>query len=142
VNQQIGNGARVVALTLLDGMILELNICYFVQVLSKNIISIFYLTLNEYKIIIEGKCYSFYNNDIYYRSNIYTNNLYILDLEISMFNTKSKRNILGNQYPSYSWLCKLDHINKTRIIKLYKKDILILLIMNHIKLVKLVYWVR
>jgi hypothetical protein len=46
VNQQIGNGARVVALTLPDGMILELNICYFVQVLSKNIISISYLTLN------------------------------------------------------------------------------------------------
>jgi hypothetical protein len=121
VNQQIGNETRIAALILPDRITLELNICYFVQVLSRNIISISYLTLNEFKINIEGKCYSFYNNDIYYRSNIYTNNLYILDLEMSMFNTKSKRNILGNQHPSYSWLCKLDHINKTRITKLYKK---------------------
>ena len=48
-----------------------------------------------------------------------------------------------NQYPSYLWHCKLDHINETRITKLHKKDILIFFfIMNRMKLVKLVYWVR
>ena len=26
-----------------------------------------------------------------------------------------------NQYPSYLWHCKLDHINETRITKLHKK---------------------
>jgi hypothetical protein len=77
-------------------MILELNNYYFVQVFSRNIISIFYLALNRIKIIIEDKCYFFYNSDVYYRSTIYRNHLYILDLKIFMFNIKSKRNRLGN----------------------------------------------
>jgi hypothetical protein len=35
------------------------------------------------------------------------------------YNNKSIK--LDNQYPSYLWNCKLDHINKTKIIKLYKE---------------------
>jgi hypothetical protein len=72
-------------------MILELNNYYFVQVFSRNIISIFYLALNGFKIIIEDKCCSVFNSDAIYR-----NHLYILDLKIFMLNIKSKRNRLGN----------------------------------------------
>lgn len=93
---QVGNRARVIELTIPIEMILELNNYYFVQVFSRNIISIFYLALNRIKIIIEDKCYFFYNSDVYYRSTIYRNHLYILDLKIFMFNIKSKRNRLGN----------------------------------------------
>jgi len=93
INFQVGNRTRVIVLTIPSGMILEFNNYYFVQVFSRNIISIFYLALNQIKIIIEDKCYSFY---VYYRSTIYRNHLYILDLKIFMFNIKSKRNRLGN----------------------------------------------
>jgi len=80
----IGNGVRVVALvvktyylTFCNKLILELGNCYIVIVLFRNIISIFYLALNAFKFIIEGKYYSFHNNNIYYRLGIYTNDLYI-----------------------------------------------------------------
>jgi len=40
-------------------------------------------------------------NNVYYRFGIYTNDLYILDLEMSMFIIHNKKNILDNQYPIY-----------------------------------------
>jgi len=79
-------------------MILELNNYYFVQVFFRKIVSISYISLDGFKIIIEDKYYSFYNKDVHYRSSIYMNNLYTLGLEMPMFNIKSKRNRLGNQY--------------------------------------------
>jgi hypothetical protein len=73
----------------------------------------------------------------------YTNSLYIPDLELPRFNKNSKKNILDNKYPYYLWHYKLCYINKKRIPKLHKKrKYLFLLIMNHIKLVKLVYWIK
>jgi hypothetical protein len=62
-----------------------------------------------------------YNNDVYYRFNIYTNYLYIHNLEMSLFNINIKKNRIDNQYSSYLWYCKLGHINETRITKLYKE---------------------
>ena len=59
--------------------------------------------------------FSFYNNDIYYGSSTYTNDLYILNLEMLKFNINSKNNILENQYPYYIWYCRLNHNNKIRI---------------------------
>ena len=67
--------------------------------------------MNEFKFIIKGKYYSLYNNDIYYGSNTYTNNLYIPDLEMLRFNLNGKNNILNNQFPCYLWYCKIYHIN-------------------------------
>jgi hypothetical protein len=96
INLQVGNRARVIILIILSGMILELNNYYFIQVFSRNIISIFYLALNGFKIIVEDKCCFFFNSNVYYRSTIYRNHLYILDLKIFMLNIKSKRNRLGN----------------------------------------------
>lgn len=58
---------------------------------------------------------------MFYRSNDYTNSLYILYFEMSMFNINYKKIILDNQYSSYLWHCILGDINKTRITKLYKE---------------------
>jgi hypothetical protein len=125
----VGKEARVAALTLPSGLILELDHLYFVIALSRNIVSIF---------IIKIKCCSFYNNNVYYGSVIFTNVLYIHDLKMSMFNINCN-NKLDNQYPNYLWQCRLCHINETRIIELYKEKYLIRLIINYIKLV---YWVK
>ena len=38
-----------------------------------------------------------YNNDVYYKSNIYTNYLYIHNLEMSLFNINIKKNRIDNQ---------------------------------------------
>jgi hypothetical protein len=38
-----------------------------------------------------------------------------------IFNINNKKNKLNNQYPSYLWHYRLDHINETRITKLNKE---------------------
>ena len=67
---RVENEARVDALaigayyfTLPNKLILELD--YFVIVLSRNIVSIFYLALNGFKFIIKETYHSFYNNDVF-----------------------------------------------------------------------------
>jgi len=51
--------------TLPKRLILELNNCYFVLILSRNIVSICYLALNRFKFVVKGKYCSFYNNDVF-----------------------------------------------------------------------------
>jgi len=41
IDLNIGNEVRIVALTLLNGLILKLDNCYFVIALSRNIVPIF-----------------------------------------------------------------------------------------------------
>jgi len=141
VDLYVGNGTKVVTLTVETyyltfqiGLILELDNCYFVSILSRNIVSVSFLALNGLKFIMNGKCCSFYNDNVYYGYGIYMNSLYILDLDIN-----NKKNKLDNQYLSHLWYCRLGHINEIRITKLNKEKIFIFLIVNYIKLVKLVY---
>ena len=61
----------------------------------------------------------------------------MLDLEMLRFNINSKKNILDNQYPYYLRHYNPSHTDETRIVKLCKKEYLILLIRNHMKLVSL-----
>ena len=60
VDLHVGNKSQVVTLTLPSGLSLELDNCFFVIILSRNIVSIF----NGFKIIIKGKYFFFYNNDV------------------------------------------------------------------------------
>lgn len=122
-----------------SGPLLELDNCYFVLVISKNILFIF---LMDIKVVIKGKYCSFDNNDVYYNLYTYTNGLYIHYLEMFNFNINCMDNKIDIQYPYYLWYYILIHINETKTTKLQKKRYLILLIMNHMKLVKLVYWVK
>jgi hypothetical protein len=69
----IGNGAKVAAiavgtfhLPLPSGLVLELNNCYCILALCKNIISSSCLEeVDAYKIIIKNKCCSIYYNGIF-----------------------------------------------------------------------------
>jgi hypothetical protein len=58
-------------------LILELDNCYFVSVLSRNSISISYLALNGFIFMIEGKCYSFYNNGVFFINLVIIQIVYI-----------------------------------------------------------------
>jgi hypothetical protein len=103
VDLYVGNGTKAVTLTVETyyltfqiGIILELDNCYFVSILSRNIVSVSFLALNGLKFIMNGKCCSFYNDNVYYGYGIYMNSLYILDLDIN-----NKKNKLDNQYLSH-----------------------------------------
>ncbi|MES7295865.1 C2HC-type zinc finger protein [Cutibacterium acnes] len=86
VELRVGNGAKVPALavgtyllSLPSGLILELNNCYFVPAISRNIISISLLDLEGYDFSVKNKLCSFNRNNLFYGCAPLTNGLYILD---------------------------------------------------------------
>ena len=86
---RVGNGAKVVVLavgtyrlSLPSGLVMELNNCYFIPALSRNIISSSCLEEDGgYEIIIKNKCCSVYLNNMLYARCPLVNGLYVLDLE-------------------------------------------------------------
>jgi hypothetical protein len=96
----VSNGAKVAAiavgtfhLPLPSGLVLELNNCYSIPTLCKNIMSSSCMEeVDGYEIIIKNKCCSIYYNDIFYAHCPLVNGLYILDLEDkSVCNINAKR---------------------------------------------------
>jgi hypothetical protein len=71
---RVGNGAKVAVMavgtyhfSLPSGLVLELNNCYYIPALNKNIISSSCLEeVDGYEIVIKSKHYSIYYNDILY----------------------------------------------------------------------------
>jgi hypothetical protein len=126
---RVGNGAKVAAiaigtfhLLLPSGLVLELNNCYCIPALCKNIISSSYLEeVDGYEIIIKNKHCSIYYNGIFYAHCPLVNGLYVLDLEDkSVYNINTKRARLNDLNPTFIWHCCLGHINEKRIEKLHK----------------------
>ena len=127
VELRVGNGARVAALavgtyvlSLPTGLILELENCYYVPVLTKNIISISALDLDGFTIIQRNKSCSFSRDGITYGTGSLINGLYILDEDKSILNIDTKRQKLDIVKQSYLWHCRLGHVNEKRISKLHK----------------------
>jgi hypothetical protein len=85
---RFGNSAKVAVLavdtyhlSLPSGLVLELNNCYCIPALSKNIISSLCLEeIDCFKIVIENKCCSIFWNGIFYAHCPLLNGLYVLDL--------------------------------------------------------------
>jgi hypothetical protein len=97
---RVGNGAKVAAITvgtfhlpLPSGLVLELNNCYCIPALCKNIISSSCLEeVDGYEIKIKNKCCSIYYNGILHDHCPLVNGLYVLDLEDkSVCNINTKR---------------------------------------------------
>ena len=97
---RVGNSEKVAVLavgtyqfSLPSGLVLELNNCYCIPVLSRNIISSSCLDeVDGYKIVIENKRCSIYYNNIFYAQCPLVNGLYVLDLEDkSVYNINAKR---------------------------------------------------
>ena len=75
VDLWVGNGARVTALaigtyhlSLLIGLIIELEDCYFVLAISRNIISISCLDKKGFSFLIKDNSCSIYLNEMFYGS--------------------------------------------------------------------------
>ncbi|KAK9019275.1 hypothetical protein V6N11_053801 [Hibiscus sabdariffa] len=131
VDLRVGNGARVAALavgtyvlSLPSGLVLNLENCYFVPSLTKNIISVSCLDKIGFEIIIKNNCCSFYLNNLFYGSAHLINGLYILNQENEIFNINTKRTKTNDSNQTYLWHCRLGHISERRISKLHKDGLL------------------
>jgi hypothetical protein len=127
------NGAKVTAIavstyhmSLLSGLVLELNNCYCIPTLCKNIISSSYLKeVDGYEIIIKNKRCSIYYNGIFYTHCPLVNGLYVLDLEDKyVCNINMKRARLNDLNPIFIWHCCLGHINEKHVERLHKDGLL------------------
>jgi hypothetical protein len=130
---RVGNGAKVAVmavgtyhLSLPSKLVLELNNCYCIPALSKNIISSSCLEeVDGYEIVIKNKRCSIYYNDILYAHCPLVNGLYILDLEDKpVYNINAKRFRPNDLNPTFIWHCRLGHINEKHIQKLHKYGLL------------------
>ncbi|KAK9042849.1 hypothetical protein V6N11_071204 [Hibiscus sabdariffa] len=131
VDLRVGNGARVAALavgtyvfSLPSGLIFNLENCYFVPSLTKNIISVFCLDKIGFEIIIKNNSCSFFYDNLFYGSAQLINGLYILNQENMIFNINTKRLKTNDSNQTYLWHCRLGHISERRISKLHKDGLL------------------
>ncbi|KAK9003614.1 hypothetical protein V6N11_084253 [Hibiscus sabdariffa] len=131
VDLRVGNGARVAALavgtyvlSLPSGLILNLENCYFVPSLTKNIISVSCLDKIGFEIIIKNNSCSFFYDNLFYGSAQLINGLYILNQENMIFNINTKRLKTNDSNQTYLWHCRLGHISERRISKLHKDGLL------------------
>ncbi|KAK8681085.1 hypothetical protein V6N13_053492 [Hibiscus sabdariffa] len=131
VDLRVGNGARVAALavgtyvlSLPSGLILNLENCYFVPSLTKNIIYVSCLDKIGFEIIIKNNSCSFFYDNLFYGSAQLINGLYILNQENMIFNINTRRLKTNDSNQTYLWHCRLGHISKRRISKLYKDGLL------------------
>ena len=111
----------VMSLSLPSGFILELNNCYFVPKLCKNIIygSCFINDGNSYK--SENNGCSIYYKDMFYGFAPMIGGLFILDLESEeeVYNINVKR-LKKIDDTTYMWHYHLGHIRKKCMQKLHK----------------------
>ena len=105
-------------MTLPSGLILSLEDCYYVSILTKNIVSIsslnkkgFHLTFNN-----NNSC-SIMLNDVFYAFSTLCNGIYILDMCNPILTVHhNKRLKQDNVKPSYLWHYRLDHINERSMV--------------------------
>jgi hypothetical protein len=130
---RVNNGAKVAAilvgtfhLSLRLGLIFELNNCYCIPALCKNIISSSCVEeVDGYGILIKNKHCSIYYNVISYAQCPLVNGLYVLDLEDkSVCNINAKKARLDDLNPTFIWNCRLGDINEKGIERLHKDGLL------------------
>ena len=131
IDLRVGNGAKVAALavgtyylSLPSGLILELENCYYVPAICRNIISISCLDKKGFSFIIKDNCCSFGLNDLTYGVARLFNGLYVLDLDYTPVYNMNKRLKANDSNQTYLWHCRLGHINENRISKLHKDGFL------------------
>jgi hypothetical protein len=109
VDIRVGNKARVAAfsvgvysLQLPSGLIMELDNCYFVPSLSRNIISSSCLEQDGFDCRIKDMGCSIYRNNMFYCRCPVVNGLYVLNLEeLPIYNISNKKHRLNDSNPTY-----------------------------------------
>ena len=125
VHLRVSNGAKVAALAvgtheliLPSGLLLMLNNCFFIPVLSRNIISVSCLDNEGFSFIIKNNKCSIYNKDIFYANADLHDGLYVLNLKHesgSVYNINTKKLKSNDLNMTYLCHCHLGQINEKRI---------------------------
>ena len=133
VDLRVGNKAKVAALTvgtmqlhLPSGFILELNNCYYVPSLSRNIISSSCLLRDGYRFVIEDNGCSMFKNEMFHAYMPVMNGLFILNLDSGpVYNINNAKRLRPNDLnTTYFWHCRLGHISEKRMKKLHADGLL------------------
>jgi transposase InsO family protein len=132
VDFRVGNNARVAALNvgikqlhLPSGFILELNNCYFIPSLSRNIVSPSCLMEDGYTFASKDNGCVISRNGMFVASASIVNGLFILNLDDSpICNISAKKPRLNELSPTYMWHCRLGHISENRMKRLHNDGLL------------------
>jgi hypothetical protein len=132
VDIQVSNKARVVALVvgtmrlqLPSGFTMELDNCYYVPVLSRNIISASCLMSQGYESNIKNNGCSLYLNNMFYGFAPVCDGLFLLNLDgEAVYNINVKRLKPNDLSTTYLWHCRLGHISLKRMKKLHGDGLL------------------
>jgi Zinc knuckle len=121
----VGNGASVAAIAVGDldlylpsGLVLELNIIYYVHFISRNIISVSCMDKDGFVFSIKDRCLSFYRDGLFYGHSQIMNGIYVLEMGNQVLNINNKRIKSSNEGETLIWHHHLGHINEMRIKKL------------------------
>src|SRR5581483_11597199 len=131
-NLRVGEGTMLVAeavgsysLSLPSGLVLELDNCYYVPRMIKNIISFDLLVDHGFYFKYDYKMISCFKNDIFYFKATPSNGLYTVNLQDDnreIYHISKRSKDIEDQ--TYLWHCRLGHINKNRIELLQKGGLL------------------
>jgi len=108
-----------------SGFILELNSCYFVSTLSRNIVSPSCLMKDGYPFLSKDNGCVISKNDIFEAYAFIVNGLFILNLDDApICNVRAKRPRLNELSPINFWHCRLGHISENRMKRLHDDGLL------------------
>ena len=125
---RVGNDAKVAALAvgvyslrLANGHVIDLDECYYVPSITKNIISTSKLDLSGFELVQKNKTYSILKSNNVLAVANYSNGHYVINkeqivLDINMSNKRKMEDL--NE--AYLWHYRLGHIGKDRIAKLHR----------------------
>ncbi|KAJ9552277.1 hypothetical protein OSB04_016322 [Centaurea solstitialis] len=131
-NLRVGEGTPLIAeavgsysLSLPSGLVLELENCYYIPKMIKNVMSFNLLVDQGFHFKYNYKMlYAFKENMFYFKATpmngLYTINLKDNNNEIYHISKRSK----DIEDQTYLWHCRLGHVNKKRIEKLLKEGLL------------------
>ena len=96
-------------LSLPSGLVLELENCYFIPAINRDISSVSSLDIIGFEL-----CCSFSQNNMFYGSALLANGLYILNQSTTIYNINENRVKPNDKNPTYLWHCRLGQINEKK----------------------------
>ncbi|KAJ9552910.1 hypothetical protein OSB04_016955 [Centaurea solstitialis] len=127
-NLRVGEGTPLIAeavgtysLSLPSGLVLELDNCYYIPNMIKNVLSFDLLVDQGFYYRYDYKMISVFKNNIFYFKATPVNGLYTVNLQDNnneIYHISKRSKDIEDQ--TYLWHCRLGHINKKRVELLLK----------------------
>ncbi|KAJ9541549.1 hypothetical protein OSB04_028055 [Centaurea solstitialis] len=127
-NLRVGEGTPLIveavgsySLSLPSGLVLELDNCYYIPNMIKNVLSFDLLVDQGFYYKYDYKMISVFKNNIFYFKATPVNGLYTVNLQDNsseIYHISKRSKDIEDQ--TYLWHCRLGHINKKRVELLLK----------------------